>query len=218
MNNFSKALREKNFKYLITLFCSMMMLTIVLPPVQVSATEASNDQNEKITNDQINKLDKYVLFSEDSFYSISETASTELSSNEYALLVEKINDANSMVESLQVDSKTEKLYIDVNEKTVTIEKTGNNAYLRAYKQGKTAIKGYWWGTRIWISKSAANNLSTGISIGGVFIKSNLIGLAVALGGVALSNVPGGFVFNVSTIFVPGMTFSGTSIPWGFEWQ
>ena len=218
MSNFSKALREKNFNYLITLFCSMMMLTIVFPPVQVSATEASNVQNEEITNDQINKLDKYVLFSEDGFYSISETASTELTSNEYALLVEKINDANSMVESLQVDSKTEKLYIDVNEKTVTIEKTGNNAYLRAYKQGKTAIKGYWWGTRIWISKSAANNLSTGISIGGVFIKSNLIDLAVALGGVALSNVPGGFVFNVSTIFVPGMTFSGTSIPWGFEWQ
>ena len=78
-----------------------------------------------------------------------------------------------MVESLQVDSKTEKLYIDVNGKTVTIEKTGNNAYLRAYKQGKIAIKGYWWGTRIWISKSAANNISTGISIGGVFIKSNL---------------------------------------------
>ena len=218
MSNFSKALREKNFNYLITLFCSMMMLTIVFPPVRVSATEASNVQNEEITNDQINKLDKYVLFSEDGFYSISETASTELTSNEYALLVEKINDANSMVESLQVDSKTEKLYIDVNEKTVTIEKTGNNAYLRAYKQGKTAIKGYWWGTRIWISKSAANNLSTGISIGGVFIKSNLIDLAVALGGVALSNVPGGFVFNVSTIFVPGMTFSGTSIPWGFEWK
>ena len=218
MSNFSKALREKNFNYLITLFCSMMMLTIVFPPVRVSATEASNVQNEEITNDQINKLDKYVLFSEDGFYSISETASTELTSNEYALLVEKINDANSMVESLQVDSKTEKLYIDVNEKTVTIEKTGNNAYLRAYKQGKTAIKGYWWGTRIWISKSAANNISTGISIGGVFIKSNLIDLAVALGGVALSNVPGGFVFNVSTIFVPGMTFSGTSIPWGFEWK
>ncbi|MFD2729807.1 hypothetical protein [Enterococcus camelliae] len=194
------------------------MLTIVFPPVQVSATEASNVQNEEITNDQINKLDKYVLFSEDGFYSISETASTELSSNEYALLVEKINDANSMVERLQVDSKTEKLYIDVNEKTVTIEKTGNNAYLRAYKQGKTAIKGYWWGTRIWISKSAANNISTGISIGGVFIKSNLIGLVVALGGVVLANVPGGFVFNVSTIFVPGMILSGSTIPWGFEWQ
>lgn len=55
MNNFSKALREKNFKYLITLFCSMMMLTIILPPVQVSATEASNVQNEEIKNDQINK-------------------------------------------------------------------------------------------------------------------------------------------------------------------
>lgn len=218
MNNFSNALRKKNFKYLVTLFCSMMMLTIVFPPVQVSATEASNVQNEEITNDQINKLDKYVLFSEDGFYSISETASTELSSNEYALLVEKINDANSMVERLQVDSKTEKLYIDVNEKTVTIEKTGNNAYLRAYKQGKTAIKGYWWGTRIWISKSAANNISTGISIGGVFIKSNLIGLVVALGGVVLANVPGGFVFNVSTIFVPGMILSGSTIPWGFEWQ
>ncbi|WP_142967637.1 hypothetical protein [Enterococcus casseliflavus] len=98
-----------------------------------------------------------------------------------------------MVESLRVDSKTEKMYINVNEKTVTIEKTGNNAYLRAYKQGKTANKVYWWGTRIWISKSAANNISTGISIGGVLIKSNLIGLSVALGGVALSNVPGGFV-------------------------
>ena len=60
MNNFSKALREKNFKYLITLFCSMMMLTIVFPPVQVSATETTNVQNEEITNDQINKLDKYV--------------------------------------------------------------------------------------------------------------------------------------------------------------
>ena len=56
MNNFSKALREKNFKYLVTLFCSMMMLTIVLPPVQVSATEASNVQNEEITNDQVRQV------------------------------------------------------------------------------------------------------------------------------------------------------------------
>lgn len=39
MNNFSKALHEKNFKYLMTLFCSVMMLTIVFPTVQVSAAE-----------------------------------------------------------------------------------------------------------------------------------------------------------------------------------
>lgn len=91
------------------------------------------------------------------------------------------------------------------DKFAALEKNGS-AQL-AYKNGKTGYSVYRWGLRIYISKSAIDKVTTGISIASIWItKTNLIKI-LGTAGIVLGKVKGGIVFDFQpagflTVLIP----------------
>ena len=73
-----------------------------------------------------------------------------------------------------------------------------------------STKGYWWGSRVWLSRTTIRNIGEGVGLAGIWIPKHVIAASVATMGWALTKVPGGVVFN----WTPGLP----SPIWGNEQQ
>lgn len=207
-------------------FSALSIATIgmfAIPSITADATEVSsieNVGNQELSQEQIDKLDKYVSMDEEGQFIVSEDAKTELSNENFELLNGKVTEANQFNESVVTDENSS-MYTDQADKSVVVQEDSeeNEVSPQAnYKNGKNAVQTYWWGTRIWISKNSATSISGGLTVANVYIPSKVVQGAVAAAGFTLANVPGGFVFNVSTVITPGGALPSATVPWGFEWQ
>lgn len=207
-------MRKKLKNTIITSVASISLLTTINPVLSVFADTSEYpteiiDQNNY--NTYINKLDKYVSLDTDKLqFSISDKAKGELSDQEYSFLLNKVNESNKTYSSID---KTKDVTISTENKTIIIQENIDEPVLYArasYKEGKTDIQGYWWGTRVWLSRTAIRNIGEGITLAGIWIPKHIVAAAVSTMGWALSKVPGGVAFN----WTPGLP----SPVWGAEWQ
>ncbi|EUJ22542.1 hypothetical protein PGRAN_12981 [Listeria grandensis FSL F6-0971] len=200
-----------------TLVVAMGMASIS-PTIAASAEETEmvgeTNKEQVLTEGQVLKFDQYVVLNvKTGAFSIKDDAKRELSSTEFNLLHAKINDANLLTEEM---ISTENVDVTIDSQGVTItEKSANGPQLlkRAkYIEGKNAVKGYWWGLRVWVKKATVHKVGNGAAIGGIWIPGPLIGKVVSTLGVVLSACPGGIVFNSTPSPVPA------SLVWGSEYQ
>ncbi|MBC6316617.1 hypothetical protein [Listeria grandensis] len=179
-------------------------------------TEMVGETNKEqvLTEGQVLKFDQYVVLNvETGVFSIKDDAKRELSSTEFNLLHDKINNANLLTEEM---ISTENMDVTIDSQGVTItEKSANEPqHLKRtkYIEGKNAVKVYWWGLRVWVKKATVHKIGNGAAIGGIWIPGSLIGKVVSTLGVVLSACPGGIVFNSTPSPVPA------SLVWGSEYQ
>lgn len=195
-----------------TFFCLVMSLLVVLglfvsTGVSVHASEISSDNS---FNYDIDKLDKYVLFDNTSLkYSISDNAKSDLSESELSFLKSKISETNSVTSNIVINPTKETL--TTGEKTITISQVvdSNNGISLRFAEGKNDAKVYWWGVRIWLSKTTVNLIGAGVTIGGIWVPEPVVSKILATVGVVVGLCPGGIVFNSTP---PIANF------WGFEFQ
>ena len=175
--------------------------------VNVHASEVSSDNSFSY---DIDKLDKYVTFDNVSLkYSISDNAKSELSKSELTFLQNKISETNSVTSNIVIDPTKETL--TTGDKTITISQNveSNNGISIGFSEGKNDAKVYWWGVRIWLSKTTVNLIGAGVTIGGIWVPEPVVSKVLATVGVVIGLCPGGIVFNSTP---PIANF------WGFEFQ
>ncbi|WP_429976091.1 hypothetical protein [Enterococcus sp. DIV0086] len=193
-------------------FCLAMSFFVVLGlfvsvGVNVHASEVSSDNSFSY---DIDKLDKYVTFDNVSLkYSISDNAKSELSKSELTFLQNKISETNSVTSNIVIDPAKETL--TTGDKTITISQNveSNNGISLGFSEGKNDAKVYWWGVRIWLSKTTVNLIGAGVTIGGIWVPEPVVSKVLATVGVVIGLCPGGIVFNSTP---PIANF------WGFEFQ
>lgn len=127
---------------------------------------------------------------------------------EVILQVEKTLNEQNQVRSETILENSNKDGVEIVEKPngvleVVPEDDSMDNMLR-YKNGVTKIDFYWWGSRVYISKSDLNNLNSMIIIGNKVIPSKIITTALSFVGVAAKSSPGGIVFDTSFPFGVGM--------------
>lgn len=193
---------------LISLFISNSFVLSVFADTSIYQTETIAQNNY---NTYINKLDKYVSLDKDKLqFSISDEAKGELTNQEYRFLLDRVNETNKIYSNID---KTKDVTISTENKTIIIQENIDMSVPSArssYKEGKTDIKGYWWGSRVWLSRTTIRNIGEGVGLAGIWIPKHVIAASVATMGWALTKVPGGVVFN----WTPGLP----SPIWGNEWQ
>lgn len=68
-----------------------------------------------------------------------------------------------------------------------------------FKEGKNAIELYWWGARVYLSKSTVRTISGGIAIAGIWIPEPTVAKVIAILGVIGNFCPGGIRFDCNII-------------------
>lgn len=172
----------------------------------VKGVDSIVDDVPTIDGQSITEFDKYVTFdSETNAYYINRLAQVNLTPQTLEELTQ-IVDANNVIRASVLQNNT-KNNVDVSkEGIVTI--TSKNDYDLRFKEGKNAVKAYWWGLRVWLKKSTVNNMGTGVTIAGIWIPHPVVKGVVATAGVLIGKAPGGIVFN----YTPGVN------AWGVKFQ
>ena len=190
-----------------------------------SVQESVAVNQEKIDTE---KLDSYVSFDQNSLnYKIDSTAKSELNEYEYNYLINQVEETNNVLSKVNLKSN-ESLSTDIDSVTITqFESTGNSqdsdVALRSrskYREGITQVKVYWWGVRVWLSKTTISYIGGGIAIGGIWIPEPVVSKVVSSLGVVVSLVPGGIVFNTSphiAYLAPGALGDNLYV-WGASFQ
>lgn len=209
---------KKSLKYLCLLsFSSLVFFNASFPLAEtVKANEsvtAAKSKEYTLSEEQKNRLDKYVFLDASNHFKIDENASFELSDFEYNLLKNKVSETNATIDSIKLSSNEYKV---VSQDSITVfqevkdVKRSSFAFrsISEYQEGENAIRFYWWGARIWLSKTTVNFIGAGITIGGVWVPEPIVSKILSTVGVVIGLCPGGIVFN----YTPGVNV------WGLEFQ
>lgn len=166
-----------------------------------------------LSEEQKNRLDKYVFLDASNHFEIDENASFELSDFEYNLLKTKVSETNAAIDRIKLSSNEYKV---VSQDSITVfqkvKDVNRSSFafrsISGYQEGENAIRFYWWGARVWLSKTTVNYLGGGITLGGLWIPEAIVSKILATAGLVLGYCPGGIVFN----YTPGVNI------WGLEFQ
>lgn len=178
-------------------FLFLMMFTISniglwTAPI-LSASQVSPEQIQLVSEEEIDKFDKYV-YQTDTGFGISNQAYAELSQGEIATLEKQISVTNSSFEHGEFVKKGDGFENVVYDSELGIY----DATLRG--RGVTKINFYWWGFKAYVSRGVARAAgSAGIGVAGYiastmgvsFWVGALIAAGIGLLGYAVSNIPHG---------------------------
>lgn len=217
-----------SFKKSLIIGASVLTLAPIASATMVSENISANEinSNQVQENIDIEKLDTYVSLDEDSLeYQIDSEAQNKLSEDEYLFLTERVKETNSQLndivladnESMQVEGKK----VTITQTVSSKDTNSSNVSLRsAFSEGVNKIEKYWWGYRVWLSKTTINNIGDGITFAGFFFPEQFLARVINASGFLLGKAPGGIVFNTSpklASFVPGM-LGKTLYFWGPSFQ
>lgn len=187
--------------------------TVAVPQVQAqekninTSVEIQNDEN--VSMDQVKKFDKFVFYNENTrLYEIDNTAKDKLDASEYQELEKAINNANNGLDMIDFNTgdlveiaDANNSYLYKNNEIVKDSNYYNESLAKAtkYKEGVNKVVTYWWGVDVYIKKSTIRAAGNGATVAGIWIPHAIISKAVATGGFALSNAPGGIAFRYNYI-------------------
>ncbi|AIM63435.1 hypothetical protein ACRHK7_02585 [Weissella tructae] len=87
----------------------------------------------------------------------------------------------------------------------------SNRFVRRF--GKTQVKFYWWGVRVWLNQDHVQSLvGTGIGLSGYFIPGRLIGAACVALGANIHHIKSGIRFDLTYLNV-GSKVSIANVAW-----
>lgn len=138
------------------------------------------------------KLNEWVIYNEkEKQFKIKIEAKDKLNNMDYNLLEDYLNNTNSTIEKLDF-SKGDVFVISPEEDIEMTERA-------KYNRGVTKINFYWWGARVYLSKTTINRIGYGTTIGGIWIPEPHVSKIVATVGVVASVCLGGIVFDYNYI-------------------
>lgn len=87
----------------------------------------------------------------------------------------------------------------------------SNRFVRRF--GKTQVKFYWWGVRVWLNQDHVQSLvGTGVGLSGYFIPGRLIGAACVALGANIHHIKSGIRFDLTYLNV-GSKVSIANVAW-----
>lgn len=204
----------KNFKKFLSALLVFIFVFLLIPVHSISAMEKNlKAQVEEsnivssvvtpvpLTEEEIRRFNEFVLLDEDGNFYIKSNAGKYLNSADLKKLESNLNYANSIVQTLknntQIHVNLENNYTLDNSNKITTNKIILTSQ-STYHEGVTKVETYWWGARIYISKSTANNLGSLYTLGGIFTAAQPVASAIISAmGWAGQTVPGGFSFSLT---------------------
>lgn len=180
-------------------------------------------QQYTVTQEEKEKFNPYVLLNEETHqYSIKAEAAIALTTEEYQKLQRQIDQTNAFLATVDFAQYGDEIFV------IAPEQESSSIALYAngqYVEGFTKIETYWWGVRIYLSKTDARLALSGAAtiIGTITVESVVISAACAVISVfGPDQIQGGIMFDyncIGLIFgVPGIILATTTFVSSVQYQ
>ena len=177
------------YKKTLCLVLIVAMLAAFTAPVMASGpvVDVSHPlyQQYTVTQEEKEKFNPYVLLNEET--------------HQYSIQAEQIDQTNAFLATVDFDQYGDEIFVIAPEQeSPSIALYANGQYV----EGVTKIETYWWGYRVYLSKTAAQTaIATGfVVIGSVTVAGPLVLFAIGMLGVATGlALPGGIIFDYNII-------------------
>jgi hypothetical protein len=141
-------------------------------------------------------------------------AARKLSAPELSLVTKLISNTNEQINHAFA-VKTDDVKVEVSDTIAFIKKEPLSVSYKA-KEGVTKVEWFWWGARVYLSKTTVRYISGGISIAGLWIPEPIVSKIIAtIGVVSAVAIPGGIVFDVNAALLAignlANAFTGASL-------
>ncbi len=205
-------------KRLVSCLLAIMTISLFALPAFAATEQETLTPNLALSNAEKVKFDEWVEYNsvEKTFY-IKAGAQDYLSLEEYHKLEIVLSITNENINKFDF-STGEVSVIAPGNKEIAL-----HAARAPYTEGVDAIELYWWGVRIFLSKTTVNMIGAGVTIGGIWIPEPLVSKILATVGVVIALCPGGIWFDYNfilagiTAVMPGMPLMFSAVT-GFGFQ
>ena len=159
-----------------------LMLAISAPATALAAnsnnysTNAGPSINQTINQSTINYLSTFVRLNS--------------SSQDYQFLSRRIEQTNQMINSADLSTGQANVIAPQEEGS-----TNTYSLMSVTSEGVDKIDFYWWGARVYLSKSTVRTMGATISIAGIIIPEAVVSKAASILGIVIGNTPSGIVFD-----------------------
>lgn len=170
--------------------------TIFTSPIIANA-DVATEKNTNFSNDQtnisqniVNKSNPYISFNKSTNkFTIDSTLKSIINSKDYKNVTNQVKMTNQQLEVAINDNETTIRVSDTDGSTINLY----NPTTR--KAGKNDVDFHWNYARIYLSKQTVNNISTGVTIAGIWIPAARVADVLATLGVIGSTVKNGIWFD-----------------------
>lgn len=180
---------------------------------QISTQVDSYARTTSFAGASIDEIGQYVLFdSETQKYVLSDLAYSVFSDQTLKEVEDTLATQNDYRQQLQeMNSSNDSVLVSTASNGVlTVDDVSSENQELRYQNGINKVSVYWYGFRVYMSRTTLHALGAGTSIGGIWVPEPVVSKILATVGVVAALAPGGIKFN----FSPAVTI----IPWGLEWQ
>lgn len=151
---------KKNLLLFLSLILGFTIFTPILS-VSVNAKEdssvnVSNNNNNVISQEKIQKYDKYVGLKNNRYFYINNNVLNTVEKNELKSIILESN-------KLLITSDISKAQVDTKTKIITFKPR-----IQTRGEGVNAVYWHWWGAEVWLSRTTLQNIcqSNGVVAGG----------------------------------------------------
>lgn len=153
--------------------------------------------SQSISTDVTNKADGFVSLTGRHYSLDSVKASAVLTQEEIRQVQEQVSRANKQIDLVLQEqaASPNKIRVQFSEKKMTASAAPTSGVQTRIIEGVNKVETYWWGVRVFLSRSTLQYIGGGVAIGGLWIPEALASKIASTLGVAIGLAPGGVVFD-----------------------
>ncbi len=108
------------------------------------------------------------------------------------------------------------IFVADDEGVITTSSQPLSVTSRSYKEGVNKVEWYWWGARIYLSKTTVRWIGAGVTVGGIWVPEPVVSKILAtIGAITAATVQGGIVFDANAALI-SMGFVVMNPMWGIS--
>ncbi|MCI1223321.1 MAG: hypothetical protein LKG06_06340 [Bifidobacterium subtile] len=174
-------------------------------PAFASAPAAETiSQGTAVSNELKEKAGQYIIL-EGKYYSLNiRAASSELTNKEIKQVEESISTVNRQLTMVYVQQQRDprNVFVGNDEGVITTSSQPLSMTSRSYKEGVNKVEWYWWGARIYLSKTTVRWIGAGVTVGGIWVPEPVVSKILAtIGAITAATVQGGIVFDANAALI-----------------
>lgn len=195
-------------------------------------TSTPVEEHSQLVDEQTKQLNPLLIEEADDFvtleggrFHLSDTAKTALTQSEYEVVMQRIQESNALIhraeETPGVIISTQSDGITMTDSALIHSTSARSAYSPAnykakFREGVTKAKIYWWGVRVWLSRTTLRTMGEITMVSSVFIPHRIAAGVLAVLGYGISKAPGGVRFDTNPLLTPNpLAYLPT---WNHRWQ
>lgn len=189
-----------------TAVITAMLCIAMMAPLSVDADDEAFNRAAvvmQISEEVKDKVDPFITLVSTTYVLDIERDKMALTADELIQVNTQLEVANSKVKAILNQASSDREFVSIDTKKITVSPEPISNATSRYREGVTKVEWYWWGARVFVSRSMVNRSGAVMSIAGILIPEAISKAILSVLGVVMGKVPGGYKFDSNAWILGG---------------